>query len=108
MTPSPSELLTAAADRIQDLAAPTTPGPWRAYYDTGLRSVDGPGGEAVCTDAENNVEWIAALSPAVAPALFGLLTTAAAHEGLCGPCGFCAAAHSLARLVCPELAREDT
>lgn len=89
---TPSELLSAAADRVRDLAAAATPGPWaEPYYD------DNPGDEgwwvhngregmrehAVCVTFalnprdEADTRWIAALSPAIAEPLEALFRAAA-------------------------------
>lgn len=101
-----SAILVAAADHIRDLAAPTTPPPWVAYYDNGLYSVAGPGGEPICTDAENNGEWIAALSPAVAPTLETLLRVAAVEEASPSPLGYGSASLSAFMTVARALARD--
>ncbi len=70
---SPSETLLAAADRVRDLAAAATPGPW----EQGERCVwEGNIGVPVVADCEkgeggvlheHDARWIAALSPALAP-----------------------------------------
>jgi hypothetical protein len=44
-----------------------------------LWSVAGPDWAAVCTDAEGCAEWIAALSPAVSPAIEQILRGVAAE-----------------------------
>lgn len=90
---TPSALLTAAADRLRDLAASATPGPWRqhdTYLDVGgytatvLSGEPGKGGfhnlrawlptmsQEPWDETRNawaDARWIAALSPAVSPAL---------------------------------------
>lgn len=84
MTDTPSVILVAAADRIRDLAAKATPGQWGV----------GEGGKYVwvaedrmpiaCSalvsapSAGPDCEWIAALSPAVAPMIETTLRAAAA------------------------------
>jgi len=46
------------------VAENTTSGPWRAYDDQGLTSVESVSGVAICTDADRNGTWIAMMSPA--------------------------------------------
>ena len=74
--------LRAAADRLEALAARTTPGDWRA---TGLLATrpevvahapDG-GTEHVAEARSNTAAWITALSPAVAGPLVAWLRAAA-------------------------------
>lgn len=71
-TPTPAELLTAAADRLEQLITEATPGPWTAH-DDGLvwpeRMGDPVSGSAQLADAE----FIAAMSPTVGRALVALL-----------------------------------
>lgn len=77
--------LTAAADRLERLAARTTPGDWRVGGLLATR----PEVVAVTPDARTehvaeararSAEWIAALSPAVAAPLAAWLRSAAAAE----------------------------
>jgi hypothetical protein len=86
MTDSPSSVLLAAADRIRDLAAKAQPGPWgwTDYGDNAAFGRDQPAdGTPVGTIAvvwkneltptpAADAAWIAALSPALAPALEAL------------------------------------
>lgn len=79
---TPSELLTAAADRVRDLAAH-----FATYYgtdpvDKAHKRFDGPIEEWVYWNVERDGNadarrWIAAMSPAIAPALERLLRDAA-------------------------------
>lgn len=93
-TKTPSALLLAAADRIKDLAAAATPGPWFTH-DTHLNAgghtatvLSGtyPEGQLrawlptwshkpwdEARNVWNDARWIAALSPAVGPDLSALL-----------------------------------
>lgn len=79
---TPSELLTAAADRVRDLAAQAQPGPWGSWPSPDMPGevvvhrrnprTDRPDPHRVATVhgllcAEEDARWIAALSPAVAP-----------------------------------------
>jgi hypothetical protein len=79
------DLLLAAADRLEALAASTTPGEWRMGGLLATRPeviahrTDG-GTEHVAEARARTAEWIAALSPAVAPPLAAWLRAAAAHE----------------------------
>lgn len=134
---SPASILQAAADRIRDLAAAATTGRWDAQH-----SLDGDGWypsswvEATVVRANGSqsgfvlaefeteqragdAAWVAALSPAVAPALERLLRDAAkdwdvrtrvytpeALEQHLASRRF-AGAIALARLLCPELVEED-
>jgi hypothetical protein len=70
---TPSSILVTAADRVRDLAAAATPGPWETIHETGgiwreaspkraLRTAPGSLGSM---DAAEDARWIAALSPAV-------------------------------------------
>ncbi|MGY1771061.1 hypothetical protein [Blastococcus sp. SYSU D00813] len=88
MDADPADLLRTAADRLEALAARTTPGSWRL---TGLLA-SRPEVVAVAPDGstEHVAEaraasgaWIAALSPAIAAPLAAALRTAAG-----GPAGF--------------------
>jgi hypothetical protein len=78
-------LLLSAAGRLEALAARTTPGDWRLGGLLATRpeviahGADG-GTEHVAEARARTAEWIAALSPAVAPALAGWLRAAAAQE----------------------------
>ena len=78
------ELLRTAADRLEALAARTTPGEWRvagllasrpeivAHTDSGT--------EHVAEARANTAAWIAALSPALAGPLAAWLRAAASAE----------------------------
>ena len=79
-------LLRTAADRLDRLAARTTPGDWRTGGLLATRpevvahrhSADGADGtEHVAEARAGTAAWIAALSPAVAPAMAGWLRAAA-------------------------------
>jgi hypothetical protein len=82
---NPSELLTAAADRVRDLAAEIGDKPWtvdRFYTRDGELHmvVDGEVPMVVVTDCPTVVPviaWIAALSPAIAPMLEDLFRVGA-------------------------------
>lgn len=90
--PAPSETLVAAADLIRDLAAAATPGPWstvrRVDSNGNLRQSDftrppvadgcSPQTRAVRSHETPDYEWIAALSPALAPLLINWLEAEAA------------------------------
>jgi hypothetical protein len=121
---SPSDLLVAAADRIRDLAAAATPGVWiadRHYVD----SMPEPDVRAlVCvvksdSKASDDAQWVAALSPAVAPTIEKWLRDVAREMSEYGvglgtgdlsnwnmP-DYAWAALDLAKLICPELVEED-
>ena len=79
------DLLLTAADRLEALAARTTPGDWRLSGLLATRpevvahATDG-GTEHVAEARARTAEWIAALSPAVAPALAEWLRAAAARR----------------------------
>jgi len=79
------DLLLTAADRLEALAARTTPGEWRlggllaTRPEVVAHGTDG-GTEHVAEARARTAEWIAALSPAVAPALAGWLRAAAARD----------------------------
>ncbi len=110
---TPSELLTAAADRIRDLAAAaSTDEPWTygGYGDFGPYIAGLPSAPEFEDNEQGRADlaWVAALSPAVAPALEAILRQAAFAYGLGGDNTQDENALGLARLVCPELAREDT
>jgi hypothetical protein len=78
-------LLLTAADRLEALAGRTTPGDWRLGGLLATRpeviahGADG-GTEHVAEARARTAEWIAALSPAIAPALAAWLRAAAAQE----------------------------
>jgi hypothetical protein len=78
-------LLGAAADRLEALAARTTPGDWRlggllaSRPEVIAHGRDG-GTEHVAEARARTGEWITALSPAVAPSLVAWLRTAAGQE----------------------------
>jgi hypothetical protein len=78
-------LLLTAADRLEALAARTTPGDWRlggllATRPEVIAHGAHGGTEHVAEARARTAEWIAALSPAVAPALAGWLRAAAEQE----------------------------
>jgi hypothetical protein len=87
---APSDLLVVAADRIRDLAAAATPGPWQlrsltdedtTYSHTSWWVADADGGSVASMDHINeaaDAAWVAALSPAVALHLEAWLRHAAA------------------------------
>ncbi|SNS27647.1 hypothetical protein SAMN04488107_2010 [Geodermatophilus saharensis] len=98
----PEQLLRTAADRLEALAARTTPGDWRT---TGLLATrpevvahapDG-GTEHVAEARAGTSAWIAAVSPALAAPLAGWLRAAAAHRPV-DPAAAAFAAALLARL----------
>jgi hypothetical protein len=77
--PSPAETLTAAADRVRDLAAKAQRGPW-IYNDADDRvMVDATEHSVICYSGADyhDARWIAALSPAVAPMIATMLRGAA-------------------------------
>jgi hypothetical protein len=122
MTVTPSAILVAAADRIRDLAAGTTPGPWEPGVNVALlpplhdftkRPVQP---DVIVAEEKANARWIAALSPAVSGPLEAILRAAAHDVTVSGmvlnSVEFKAAlgdrfapALTLARLLCPELAQ---
>jgi hypothetical protein len=79
------DLLLTAADRLEALAARTTPGDWQAGGLLATRPEviahrpDG-GTEHVAEARAGTGEWITALSPAVAPALVSWLRSAAGKQ----------------------------
>jgi hypothetical protein len=85
MTGDDASLLRAAADRLERLAARTTPGDWRlggllaTRPDVIAHGVDG-GTEHVAEARARTGQWIAALSPTVAAPLAAWLRAAAAAE----------------------------
>lgn len=129
---TPSDLLVAAADRVRDLAAQATPGPWR-QHDTHL-TMGGHTATVMCGEGNDvalvawlptwnhepwdntrlpftTARWIAALSPAVAPALEEWLRATAkavfVWEELDRPFNAAElAAVRFAAVVCPDLAGE--
>lgn len=75
-----AERIDAAAGILSAVVKDATQGPWRAYVDAGLISVQQNGKDdpdPVCTDAFNNGPWIALMSPAVAAPLLAWLRDAA-------------------------------
>jgi hypothetical protein len=80
--PDESRLLRDAADRLERLAARTTPGTWRlggllaSRPEVIAHAADG-GTEHVAEARANTAAWIAALSPAVARPLTAWLRSAA-------------------------------
>lgn len=91
MTSAPSAILTRAADLIRDRADAATPGPWstvrRVDGNGNLRQADftrppvaegcAPQTRAVRPHETPDYEWIALMSPAVAPAIESILREAA-------------------------------
>ena len=81
-----AQLLRAAADRIEALAARTTPGDWRpagllaSRPEVVAHRADG-GTEHVAEARAGSGAWIAAFSPALAGPLVELLRAAAAQPG---------------------------
>lgn len=84
---SDAELLRSVADRLERLAARTTPGDWRtagllaSRPEVVAHRPDG-GTEHVAEARAASGAWIAALSPAVAGPLVELLRAAAARPEL--------------------------
>jgi hypothetical protein len=80
-----ADLLRTAADRLEALAARTTPGDWRAGGLLATRpevvahAPDG-GTEHVAEARANTAAWIAALAPAVAGPLADWLRAAASAD----------------------------
>ena len=80
-----ADLLRTAADRLEALAARTTPGDWRpagllaSRPEVVAHAPDG-GTEHVAEARANTAAWITALSPAVAGPLAAWLRAAAATE----------------------------
>lgn len=79
------DLLLTAADGLESLAARTTPGNWRlggllaTRPEVVAHGTDGVT-EHVAEARARTAEWIAVLSPALAPALAAWLRAAAARE----------------------------
>ena len=74
------ERIDAAVGVLAVAVEDATSGPWRAFVDEGLISVQQAGKDdpdPVCTDAFNNGPWIALMSPAVASPLLAWLRDAA-------------------------------
>ena len=97
-----ADLLRTAADRLEALAARTTPGDWRtagllATRPEVVAHTPGGGTEHVAEARAATGAWIAALSPALAAPLAGWLRAAAAGE----PGG--AAAEAFARALLARL-----
>lgn len=126
---SPSSLLVAAADRLRDRAAGASSGAWTATdlsrHGPGMSgwnvehpASDGDGTSPVASvtslSAEADARWIAALSPAVGPALEQILRDAArqydVESHIFTPEGMAekvkerrfAGALALARVLCPD------
>jgi hypothetical protein len=81
----PEQLLRTAADRLDALAARTTPGDWRTGGLLATRPevvAHLPDGrtEHVAEARAATAGWIAAVSPALAPSLACWLRAAAGHE----------------------------
>ncbi len=78
-----ADLLRTAADRLEALAARTTPGDWRTGGLLATRpeviAHTADGTEHVAEARAGTAAWIAALSPALAALLAGWLRVAAAH-----------------------------
>ena len=87
MTPDAADLLRVAADRLEALAARTTPGDWRTAGLLATRpevvahAPDG-GTEHVAEARASTAAWIAALSPALAGPLVAWLRAAAEAEAI--------------------------
>jgi hypothetical protein len=85
VSPDDAALLRTAADRLEALAARTTPGDWRlggllaTRPEVVAHGTDG-GTEHVAEARARTAEWITALSPAVAPPLAAWLRAAAAQD----------------------------
>lgn len=85
MSPDDAALLRTAADRLEALAARTTPGDWRlggllaTRPEVVAHGTDG-GTEHVAEARARTADWITALSPALAPALAAWLRAAAAQD----------------------------
>jgi hypothetical protein len=82
--------LREVAERLERLAARSTPGDWRvggllATRPEVLAHRDDGGTEHVAEARAASAAWIAALSPAVAGPLAALLRTAAEGSGTTGP-----------------------
>ena len=80
-----ADLLRTAADRLEELAARTTPGDWRtagllATRPEVVAHAPGGGTEHVAEARAATGAWIAALSPALAAPLARWLRAAAADE----------------------------
>ena len=81
----PAELLRTAADRLEALAARSSPGDWRiggllASRPEVIAHVPGGGTEHVAEARAGSAAWIAALSPALAGPLAAWLRAAAAAD----------------------------
>ncbi len=85
MSPDDAAMLRTAADRLEALAARTTPGDWRlggllaTRPEVVAHGTDG-GTEHVAEARARTADWITALSPALAPALAAWLRAAAAQD----------------------------
>jgi hypothetical protein len=85
VSPDDAAMLRTAADRLEALAARTTPGDWRlggllaTRPEVVAHGTDG-GTEHVAEARARTAEWITALSPAVAPPLAAWLRAAAAQD----------------------------
>ncbi len=85
MSPDDAAMLRTAADRLEALAARTTPGDWRlggllaTRPEVVAHGTDG-GTEHVAEARARTAEWITALSPAVALPLAAWLRAAAAQD----------------------------
>jgi hypothetical protein len=133
---TPSELLVAAADRIRDLAAKASPGVWAAknltehghpgaWWVEVRHEDDETTSWSTVADLSNinsgaDARWIAALSPAVAPALIGWLQESSGKWAIAEQRAPLAgtdcsqlvrdddrAALDFARLLCPDLVEEQ-
>jgi len=111
VTVDETHLLRTAADRLEALAARTTPGEWRlggllaSRPEVIAHSPDG-GTEHVADARARTGEWIAALSPAVAPALCAWLRQAADRQPV-APEALALADQLLARLGGHRAERDD-
>jgi hypothetical protein len=106
-----SHLLRTAADRLEALAARTTPGEWRlggllaSRPEVIAHARDGHA-EHVADARARTGEWIAALSPAVAPALCAWLRQAADRQPV-EPAALALADQLLAGLATHRIPRSD-
>jgi len=74
-TEAPWEVIRAAADRLESLAARTSQSPWADYVNGIVWSADGDPVVSELTPRDG--EWIATVSPAVAEPLVAWLRAAA-------------------------------
>jgi hypothetical protein len=85
----PEEILTAAADKLEELLVGVTPGEWYADRDMGVYAygeADQPDMPDVFKDlavSYPDTQWIAHLGPVIGPNLIEHLRAAAAGMGAC-------------------------